>query len=323
MRTVKLLIFAVVAWYVAKTVRDAWGTITAENWQLEPAWLAASAGFYVLGLLPAGWFWHRVLLALGQSPRWVETLRAYCIGHLGKYVPGKAMVVVLRAGLVRSPRVHGGVAAAGVFFETLTMMAVGAFWAAGVLTWRIYQGRLNLVAEIDSRLLVVGTLAMMAVSGLPTLPPVFRRLARLAGIGRGDPETLAKLDGLGYGTLAFGWVANTAVWLILGASLWAAFRGLGIDRLGLLEHLADYTAATALSVVVGFLSMIPAGFGARDVLLAALNVKFFGVNEGEAVVAAVVLRLVWLVAELVVSGILYLGVRRARQRGRGGEATAE
>ena len=34
----------------------------------------------------------------------------------------------------------------------------------------------------------------MAVAGLPTLPPVFRRLVRIVGLGRLKPDMLEKLD---------------------------------------------------------------------------------------------------------------------------------
>ena len=83
---------------------------------------------YLVGLLPEGLFWQRALRAMGQEAPLGRTLRAYYIGHLGKYVPGKAMVVVLRTGLICGPGVDAGIAAASVFLETLTMMAVGAFW---------------------------------------------------------------------------------------------------------------------------------------------------------------------------------------------------
>ena len=308
----KLLVVALLAWFIRGTLVKAWEQIREGEWELSPLWLAAAAGFYVLGLAPAGWFWHRALRALGQEAGLGETLRAYCIGHLGKYVPGKAMVVVLRAGLVRSHRVHTGIAAASVFFETLTMMAVGSFLAAAVVSWRLFRGEIELGLQLDPRLILVGTLGMMLVSGVPTLPPVFRRLVQMFRIGKGDPEVSAQLAGLGYGTLLVGWIAMTAAWLLMGASLWATFRAMGLANLELLSQLPDYTAVMALALVAGFLSMIPAGFGVRDLVLMSLNVHLFGISAGAAAVATALVRVVWLLAELVLSGILYFAVRRNR-----------
>ena len=173
---VKLLIVVLVAWFVRDTLVKAWRQIGEQTWHWQPFWLLSAGAIYLIGLLPAAAYWHYVLKVLGQDARWVNTLRAYYIGHLGKYVPGKAMVVILRTGMVRGQGVDTGVAAVSVFFETLTMMAVGAFMAAGILAVRLREER-------D----FWGAIGMMIISGLPVVPPIFRRLARLAGIGKSDP----------------------------------------------------------------------------------------------------------------------------------------
>ena len=292
---IKLLIVIVVFWAIRGTLLDAWGKMGQYEWHLEPQWLVVAGVLYLLGLLPAGLFWHRVLRVLGQEARLGETLRAYFIGHLGKYVPGKAMVVVLRAGLIRSHRVDTGIAAVSVFFETLTMMAVGACIAAGIIAAQLGH----------KQFLFYGAVGLMLVAGLPTLPPIFRRLVRLAGVGKSDPTTGEKLEKLGYGTLAVGWGAMCVVWVMLGLSLWATFRAIGIDDLGPVEYLSHYTAAVSLSMVAGFLSLIPGGLGVRDGILIELIVPLFGVVAAQAVVAGALLRLVWLVSELILSIILY------------------
>lgn len=298
MLTAKLCILAIVAWFVHGTLIKAWQEIGQQQWELHFGWLAFAGFLYLLGMLPAGLFWYRVLRVLGQEAELGETLRAYYIGHLGKYVPGKVMVVIIRAGMIRSHRVHAGVAAASVFVETLTMMAVGAFIAAGIIAVMLYEETFMLWTA----------LGLMLVAGLPTIPPVFRRLTRLAGVGKSDPATAENLAKLGFGTLLLGWLLMAVVWLVTGCSLWAVFRALGFE-LGLWEHLAGYTAAVSLAMVAGFLSLIPGGLGVRDLILLKLIVTLFGesgVNEAVATVTSALLRLVWLVAELVISGILYV-----------------
>jgi uncharacterized membrane protein YbhN (UPF0104 family) len=64
-------------------------------------------------------------------------------------------------------------------------------------------------------------------------------------------------------------------------------------------------------VVLGFLSFIPGGFGVREMVLLPLLAPAFG--EAGALVAAILLRLEWLVSELLVSSILYWGVRGVDQ----------
>jgi uncharacterized membrane protein YbhN (UPF0104 family) len=291
----KVLVLALVVWFVRGTLVEAWRQLGQHEWSLSPGWLAAAGALYLLGLLPAGIYWWRLLRICGQDARIGETLRAYYIGHLGKYVPGKAMVVVLRAGLIHGRRVDPGVAAASVFAETLTMMAVGAGLAAAVLAVRVR----------DEQALFWGAIGLAVASLAPTIPPVFRRLAQWAGVGRASPEIRENLRRLRYTTLLTGWIGMLLVWGLLGLSLWATIRALGVDSLGPLEHFTGYLAAVSLAMVAGFLSLIPGGLGVRDVILLRLMARLLPLDAGQAAVAAIMLRLVWLLSEVAISVILY------------------
>jgi len=307
LRGIKLLVVALVVWAVRQTLYQAWGKLGEYPLHLQPEWLVLSGGIYVVGLVPGGVFWHRVLLALGQDARLLETLRAYLVGHLGKYVPGKAMVVVIRTGMVRSHRVDTAVAAVSVFFETFTLMAVGAFLAAAILAVR-YR---------DHTTMLCVAVCLMMLAGLPALPPVFKRLVRLVGVGRSDPTIAGKIGRLGYRTLLLGFMLATIQWSLLGLSYWAALRSMGVPDLDPFAQLPCYTASVALAMVAGFvLVLLPGGLLVREGALAVLMIPFLeprlGANaELAAYASAAVLRLVWVVSELIVSGILYpLGMRK-------------
>jgi len=308
-RGIKLLIAAAIVWWVSDSLAAGWTEVNQRDqgqWDWQPGWLAVAGGLYLIGLLPCGLFWHHVLGVLGQEARLGRTLGAYYIGHLGKYVPGKAMVVVLRVGLVRGHGVDTAVAAVSVFVETLTMMAVGAFAAAAYLAV-FYQGAWW----------SCGAAILMAVSLLPTLPPVFKRLVRLAGVGKSDPNTAQNLEKLGYRTLLIGWVLMALGWVIMGLSYWATLRAFGIAGLDPVQHLPFYTAGVSLAVVAGFLLLIlPGGVGVREAFLAELACDYLRRLPGAthpnstAWASAFLLRLVWLVSELAISGILYPIVAR-------------
>ncbi len=294
----KLSVISVVTVFIVLTVQRSWHDIQQYPWQVSWPWLTFAAVLYLAGLAPCGLFWHSILRTLGQRPRLGETLRAYFIGHLGKYVPGKALVVVLRAGLIRSQRVDTGVAAVSVFYETLTMMAVGAFLAAAILAigFRQQWG----FAAISAGL----SLAAL----LPTLPPVFRRLSRLTGVIRRSPDVAERMESLGFATLTWGWASMTGGWILMGLSYWATLRGMGIHStasgtLTAWNLLPLLTAAVSLAMVAGFLSLIPGGALVRETVLLGLMQPELG--EAQALLSAVVLRLVWLAAELVLSAILY------------------
>ncbi len=302
---IKLLIVGIVLWAVGDTLLSGVVKLWQNGWEMHWGWIFLAGVIYVVGLLPAGLFWWRVLRVLGQRTRFWETMRAYYIGHLGKYVPGKAMVVVLRAALLRTGGARASVAAAAVFFETLTMMAVGAFWSAAILAvW--FRGHWMLCAV---------AIGLMLAAGVPTIPPLFRRLARMARVAKSDLETQKKLDDIGFGTLATGWVMMTLSWALLAMSLWATLKAMGIEGTNLVIDFPRYLASVSLAMVAGFLSLIPGGLFVRDGILAELIEPYFqqlgtplpaNVTAG---LSAVLLRIVWLVGELIVAVVLYFGFR--------------
>ena len=297
---VKLLIAATVLWWIHGTIARGLEQFRQHPMSLDWGWLTLASLLYLAGLLPEGLFWQRALRAMGQETRLGRTLRAYYIGHLGKYVPGKAMVVVLRTGLICGPGVNAGVAAASVFLETLTMMAVGAFLGAAILVFH----------SAGSGLLLWGSLALMLVAGVPTLPPVFSRLARLAGVGRSDANVAVRLGQVPYRTLLWGWAMMIVGWGLMGGSLWATLKAIGVGG-DLLPALLPDTAVVALAVVAGFVSCFPGGVIFREgALVWLLRLLAPQVGEAPALGAAVVWRLVSVVAESAISAVLYFPWRK-------------
>jgi uncharacterized membrane protein YbhN (UPF0104 family) len=307
--TLRALVLVLVFFGVRGTVLTALDQLSQYQWQVQPIWLIAAGIIYVLGLVPMAWFWHRALASLGQPAPWPAALRAYFFGHLGKYVPGKALALILRVAAVRQWVASIRIAIVCSLLETLTMMAVGAFLAAALSA---------VVLRLEPRVASLAA-AMALVVGLPTLPPVARRLARL-GVERLKQQHESELDlpasvpadidanlhGINLRLLAAGWLAAISCWTLLGLSLWAILRAMGItlDPLGDLPLLI---ASVALAVVAGFASMLPGGLVVRDALLMQLLTPACG--AANALVAAVLMRLVWLVSELAACVILYVAAK--------------
>jgi uncharacterized membrane protein YbhN (UPF0104 family) len=301
-----LVILAAVGWHFVRILQDprlqevdpehrpAWQIIQETLWHASPGWLAASALLYLLGLCFYLTFWLLLLRALGQRPAPLPAARAYFAGHLGKYVPGKAWALVLRATLSRTAGVPAGVAALTAVYETLTTMAAGALLAAVVLSWQLAAG---------SEHQVWLALGLLALAGVPILPgifnPVVRRLS--APFLKSD----AVLPRLGHRTLLEGLGLGVAGWGVLGLSLWAVLRGL---RPELAPWAWDvwlrWTAITALAYVAGFLAVVlPGGLGIREgVLSLALEPA---VGPLLSVLVPLVLRLLWTVAEVLLAAALW------------------
>src|SRR5262245_33653345 len=65
----------------------------------HPGYLAAAGASYLAGLGLSAVYWHRLLHSLGQRPPGPALAWAFFFGHLAKYVPGKAMIVIVRAAI--------------------------------------------------------------------------------------------------------------------------------------------------------------------------------------------------------------------------------
>jgi glycosyltransferase 2 family protein len=291
----KLLVVALLIWTIKGTLAKAYDDLRHHEWQLDPKWLVVSGLFYLLGTIPSALFWHQVIGATDHPVRRFDSLRAFYVAQIGKYVPGKAMVLLLRAEMMRGTGVPGTVVTVAVFFETLSNMAVGSFVSLLIL----------LTSDSEHYwMLVLGALGMLLVTGLPTLPPIFKLVLRFSGLGKINPTAVKKLGQIGMRVLAPGWAMMAAGWWLQGLSLWAVLRALGAASANPLEHWPLHTAVSALGVVAGFLALLPAGLGPREWVQIELLSPAYG--DTIAVVSAIVLRLVFVVSDASISSILYL-----------------
>jgi uncharacterized membrane protein YbhN (UPF0104 family) len=256
--------------------------------------------WYSLGMIPCWAYWHRILWVMGQRPYAAESLRAFFVGQLGKYVPGKATVVALRADWVRSERTRLTPAATSVFIETLTMMAVGA-WLSCAYLILVPQRQIEGVPLTPAAMTFLAIVLMLA-AGVPIWPPLFRKLVLLVGAKRADPEIETALEGIRLRLLFSGWCFNLVAWSCWGMSLLMILKslpGVTLDW-SAWPHL---TACVALAMVAGFLSLIPGGLGVREMVILSL-LGYLGGTV--ALVAAVLLRFAWLLSEVLLATILYI-----------------
>lgn len=263
-----------------------------DYWKANPLGLALAATLYAAGMFPAALFWRRCLAALGQSTRLLETLWAYFLGNLGKYFPGKAMVLVLRIDALKHRQVKKTATAITIFMETLSLMSVGGAVAAVSLIW----------LNIDWRLTVLA-IGLLSVTFLPTIPPILKRIVPI--LQRGVPaEELGKwTQQISWRLLLGGWTSLLITWTLFGLSLYTVLLSLPSTELaGTGQLLVSAMAACSLAVVLGFVSLIPGGAGVREVVLSVVLAPVVGVTS--ALCAAVWMRIIWLFTELAVVAIL-------------------
>src|SRR5262249_48379731 len=138
--------------------------------------------------------------------------RTYYISHLGKYVPGKAWTILLRATLL--PGVRPAVSALTGTYETLTTMAAGALLAAALVPWFV----------VGSDMLGWQALGLLALAGVPILPGVFNVVvARLARPFLDPSDSPPRFR---WSTLVEGLAITSMGWCALGLSVLALLNAL-------------------------------------------------------------------------------------------------
>ncbi|WP_182864969.1 lysylphosphatidylglycerol synthase domain-containing protein [Rhodopirellula sp. JC639] len=274
--------------------------------------IGLAAAFYGISLIPGGLVLYEGTRVLGYRAPLGDVLSAQVVGHLGKYVPGKAMVVVIRAGRLAGagvPLVAGSIA---VFLETLTMMAVGAAVAGGLIF-------LLPVSRWIAWCALLGGIA----ATLPTLPPVLKRVVakvsskQTAMAGKGhdaapEAETAAVAVSHDWRFFLSAWFWQGLAWVLIGASfgcLVESLPGQPAEFSAAVRHAAA-TASIALAMVVGFASLLPGGAGVRELTLAVVLAPVIG--SSQALLAAILARLLFIGVELLaVVGITV--TRRVRE----------
>jgi uncharacterized membrane protein YbhN (UPF0104 family) len=301
-----------------------------ELWEqpLQPGWLLPSALFYLAAIGLSAIFWGHLLRRLGQpAPAW-DVTRAYYVSHLGKYVPGKALALVIRGALMRPAGAHLGLTMLTAFYEVLATMTSAALLAAllfaaldagesqgltGEALLALFRLRLPEHRRLDDGTAALAALLMAGLVGLPLLPRLFNRVARRM-TPRVPGQDALPPPRLGLRDLAWGLIVTAPAWPLLGAAVGcglAAVPGAGLSWDA--ATLARLTAGMGLAYVAGFVILVaPAGLGVREFLLVLLLTPELAPGEvdrtearAQATLTVLLLRLAWTTAEVLLAGALY------------------
>ena len=306
MAALRWLIMLVVVFGVGRRIWLEKEKISFYGLDLAWGWLLVSAACYLAGLAACAVFWWLAMRDRGRGPGWSRTLASYYAGHLGKYVPGKMLAVVIRTTMVSRSGVGIATGAITCVHEALLTMATGSLVAVASL----------LVISIPHHKYWLMASAVLAAGfGLLALPPIVSRLGRLAV----KPFPNAVLDdkhSCRWRSLGVGAVMVTGGWLLMGLSLAAVMEAMHkliglISQWGFWKAYGLMTGLVALASVGGFVSLTPGGLGTREWIL----VETLGpvVGTGPSVVAVVLLRIVWIVAEVFASGLFWIIDRQWNQ----------
>ncbi len=289
-RMLRWLAALIVAAALVYTLRQAWRQLSEQpiNWRdMEWRWLLLAVVGNAVMLCLQGCFWRQALVELGGRASVVSALRAFIWSQLGKYVPGKAMVMVMRVGLIRSEGTSLAAGLVSTLLETMMWVFVGSQIACLYFLISGFGGT-------GLRLLAVG---LLVVSGILMTPKTLRSVAGVLErrySQTGNRSTVRFSGGL----YASGVALMLAAWLAAGASSWCVVRAMP----GATIAVGDYwliVAVVALATVVGFASLIPGGLGARELVIIPLLASKLPLPI--AVAAAVMIRAVSMITEVLLS----------------------
>lgn len=295
----KWFVILVVLVFLTLTIQRAYKDVQAHRdhldlTQLDWRLLLLGVFAYAVGMIPAAIAWLQTLFAFGQRVPFWRGLYIYFLGHLGKYVPGKAMVFVLRVGQLVPYGVEVKPAVVSVFVETLTSIGTGAI-----------LGSLFLITQRPAppAWMTTGAVLCIPIAAVCLAPHTFRIFLTLLSkskIGR-MPRSVSQ---------AFTWtmMLRTCSWMLLGWILhgtagWLVLQGIHpTPELANVAAWATCVAAITLGAVVGFASMLPGGAVVRELIITWLLSQI--VPQPTALVAAILFRIANLAAEFLILGVL-------------------
>ncbi len=268
----KIVVMATVFTFVGVRLAETWHTVgqhpVSIDWRYCAIIPLAFIGIMATNALT--WLW--LARQMGDRSAMIPLLGAYTFSQMGKYAPGKVLLVVMR--LERTHRV-------GMSRETCllsTLLENAMYTLSGALV-----GSTALVmAARNHPLYLVGCGMLMA--GLLGLfhPRIFfwiiNTALRSMGKGAIPPHRRFKLSHMICAVLMF-----LPCWLFGGVALWAAVSC--VHHVSVV-HTAELIGVFALSVSLGMFSLLPGGLGVREAVQALFIAPLVGTPALVVVVVA-------------------------------------
>ena len=304
----KWVLFVGVMVFVSRRALQLWRDSPQTELHVSVVWLIPAAVMYLVGWLPSVWFWQALLKRMHQPVGRYAATRAHYVGQVGKYMPGKALVLVLRGSLLKEAGANPVFAGVTAAYETLVFMWAGTALALALapltMPATFWQQMPNSVQSLRQP---VWLLPLVVLVGTVAFTPFSAWLFTLVGrksLPR-DPSS-PQPPAFTAGLMVQGAFITSLGWLCHALSLGCTLQSVS-DRPFDLTQFPVWLASICVSTVGGFVILVaPGGIGVREWLLVEMLKDQPAIGPTHAVVAAGLLRAVWFVAELVAAGVLYV-----------------
>jgi glycosyltransferase 2 family protein len=307
-----VIVLACVGWYFYKKL-DQPGLWNAN---LTPGigWVLAAALVYLVAYIVWGLYYVILLNDQGAHAPTATGLRAYFISQMGKYVPGKILVIVIRVGMLRGIGITRTAVGIAAMYESLVWVGAGALVGIVLLPDALWQGLQAQAAAQGNDLPNIHRAWLILPVGLAPIGLVgLNRFVNRVNRWRKGADA-KQLPRVKLHMVLFGLAFDALGWFILGGCLMLVLAGLQPSAELSADEFWNLVSINGIAYVLGFIAFfMPAGIGVRDMalqLLLAVELQArrnLGDAEANALAAllAVWFRLLGTVAEIVVAGFLY------------------
>jgi uncharacterized membrane protein YbhN (UPF0104 family) len=279
-RLLFLLVAIFVIWFLWRNIGD----LKNSDFQYEPLWLFLSIGVLCLSYLMRFFLWLRIAPLFGLKAPVLVSARAYFLSQLGKYVPGKAGLLLTRLDVYR------GVSKRKITLAT-AVEYIACFSAACMV---VFIGLLTLPDALP--VYVRWTAFCFSIILLLLLwPPFLIRLYNRASTLL-KKDTITEIPSYPVVLLFVSFYIIPA--LTDGLSLFLVLRALGpLSPKWYLAVSGAYNGALLLGILVLF---APGGIGVREGVLFMVLPAF--VTKATVIVGTGIMRLNTTIVELLLAG---------------------
>jgi uncharacterized membrane protein YbhN (UPF0104 family) len=293
---IKLLLMAAILGMVGKYLYEAWHK--TQSVALHVDWSYAPLG--ILGfcgsMLTSGLVWRWIAWRMGDHHATVPLLGAYTFSQMGKYIPGKVVLLLMRIERAGRFGMDSRTCTLSTLLENFIYLISGGL--AGLAGLAAYSHELRAEGYLWV-LPACGVLVMLLISA--THPAIFYRLMNVALKQFKRPP----VDGahrLGMPTLMACVLMFLPCWAFGGLAFWASARC--VAPMLPLGSVVVLMGAFALGVIIGMVSLLPGGAGIREAMMGfflALELGHVGVDHDTAIryasVAVILQRLLQVIVE--------------------------
>ncbi len=279
----KIILMAAVFIFIGRKFADSWNEVS--NKQLHVDWRFAFLGIacFASSMMTNTLVWRWLTWRMGDRNRTLPLLGAYLFSQMGKYAPGKIMLLLMRVERAERIGMNKKTCIVSTLIENAMYMVSGGVMALLTLALFLINRPVYLVAVL------VPLIALVVLFH----PSIFYRLVNKMLIKWNQPpveknEQLRKRD------LALAVVMFSPVWIFGGIGLWCAARTVTMIPLASATNLPG---AFALSVTGGMASFLPGGLGIAEAIKSLFLNPVIGPQA--ALIAVAVQRMAQIITEVI------------------------